>query len=69
MFRLKSQIVFQESVKVKEGDSLNEEKKKRIADQNWNKLEKENKPTVLAPVFNGAALERKKGKGYKRYKS
>ena len=36
-----------------------------MADANWSRLEKENKPTVLAPVFKGAALERGKGKGSK----
>ena len=57
-------ICFQESVEKKADDSESEDKKKRIADVNWNKLEKENKPKVLAAVFKGATLERKKGKGF-----
>ena len=52
---------FQESTKKNEDDSVEEEKKKRMADENWQRLEKENKPAALAPVFKGAALERKKG--------
>lgn len=35
-----------------------------MADANWTRLEKENKPAVLAPVFKGAALERGKGQGF-----
>ena len=56
---------FQESVKAGEKDSPDQDKKKRIADHNWKSLEKENKPTLLAPVFKGAAVERKKGIGSK----
>ena len=48
-------------MKVKEKDSIEDEKMKRIADHNWQKMEKENKPTALAPVFKGAELEREKG--------
>ena len=32
-----------------------------VANHNWKVLEKENKPAVMAPVFKGAQLERKKG--------
>ena len=55
---------FQESVKKDKNDSEDDKQKKMVASHNWKVLEKENKPSVMAPVFKGAKIERKKGKAH-----
>ena len=54
--------MLKESTKVNDGDSFEEEKKKRIKAHNMDELEKVEMPEEVKPVFRGANVERVKGK-------
>ena len=59
--------MFQDSIDTKEGDDFKNDKKKRILGHNIDKLQKENRPKELKPVFLGAENEKIKAiKGGKK---
>ena len=51
-------VIFQGAIEARRGDSQKEDKRKRILDYNLTQLEKENRPTEMQQVFQGAEQEK-----------